>query len=76
MIIGYVWVIFYIFEVIYSKVSYIIYYKNYFSKLYENDINFWIIVMFIFCIFIVIFVFIFKLFDYKKNKSIFIKKYS
>ena len=50
MIIGYVWVIPYTLEAIDSNVSYITNHKKYFSKLYEYDINLWIIAMLIFCI--------------------------
>ncbi|WP_000617994.1 hypothetical protein [Bacillus cereus] len=76
MIIGYVLVIPYTLEAIDSNVSYITQHKKYFSKLYEYDINLWIIAMLIFCIFTAISVFILKLPDYKKNKSTPIKKYS
>lgn len=76
MIIGYVWVIPYTLEAIDSNVSYITNHKKYFSKLYEYDINLWIIAMLIFCIFTAISVLILKLPDYKKNKSTPIKRYS
>ncbi|TXR99377.1 hypothetical protein DN390_13535 [Bacillus sp. SH7-1] len=76
MIIGYVLVIPYTLEAIDSNVSYITHHKKYFSKLYEYDINLWIIAMLIFCIFTAISVLILKLPDYKKNKSTPIKKYS
>ena len=75
MIIGYVWVIPYTLEAMDSNVSYITHHKKYFSKLYEYDINLWIIAMLIFCIFTAISVLILKLPDYKK-KSTHIKKYS
>jgi capsular polysaccharide biosynthesis protein len=74
MIIGYVWVIPHTLEAIDSNVSYITHTKKYFSKLYEYDINLWIIAMLIFCIFTAISVLILKLPDYKKSTHI--KKYS
>ncbi|PEF60438.1 hypothetical protein [Bacillus cereus] len=76
MIIGYVCVIPYILGTIDSNVSYITQDKKYFSKLYDYDINLWIIAMLIFCIFTAISVFIFKLPNYSRGKSTQIKKYS
>ncbi|MCM3201819.1 MULTISPECIES: hypothetical protein [Bacillus] len=76
MIIGYVCVIPYILGTIDSNVSYITQDKKYFSKLYDYDINLWMIAMLIFCIFTAISVFIFKLPNYSRGKSTQIKKYS
>ncbi|PGU00145.1 hypothetical protein [Bacillus cereus] len=76
MIIGYVCVIPYTLGTIDSNVSYITQDKKYFSKLYDYDINLWMIAMLIFCIFTAISVLILKLPDYKKNKSTPIKRYS
>ncbi|HDR7512738.1 hypothetical protein ACQVWH_29475 [Bacillus toyonensis] len=76
MIIGYVCVIPYILGTIDSNISYITQDKKYFSKLYDYDINLWMIAILIFCIFTAISVLILKLPDYKKNKSTPIKKYS
>lgn len=76
MLIGFLWVIPYTLETIDSNVSYITQDKKYFSKLYDYDINLWMIAMLIFCIFTAISVFIFKLPNYSRGKSTHIKKYS
>ncbi|WP_342719984.1 hypothetical protein AAG068_28995 (plasmid) [Bacillus paramycoides] len=76
MIIGSFWVIPYILKTIDSNVSYITQDKKYFSKLYDYDINLWMIAMLIFCIFTAISVLIFKLPNYNRGKSTHIKKYS
>ncbi|SDZ43191.1 hypothetical protein [Bacillus sp. 166amftsu] len=76
ILIGSFWVIPYTLEAIDSNVSHITPGKKYFSKLYEYDINLWMIAILIFCIFSTISVLILKLPDYKKGKSTHIKKYS
>ncbi|WP_144611860.1 hypothetical protein [Bacillus cereus] len=76
MIIGYVCVIPYTLGTIDGNVSYITQDKKYFSKLYNYDINLWMIAMLIFCVFTAISVLIFKLPNYNKGKNTHIKKYS
>ncbi|MGG5758538.1 hypothetical protein ACQ3VF_22550 [Bacillus toyonensis] len=76
MITGFFWVIPYTLESIDSNVSYITRDKKYFSKLYEYDINLWIIAILIFCIFSTISVLILKSPNYNRKKSTHIKKYS
>ncbi|MCC2327040.1 hypothetical protein [Bacillus wiedmannii] len=76
MLIGFLWVIPYTLETIDSNVSYITHDKKYISKLYDYDINLWMIAIFIFCIFTAISVFILKLPNYNRSKSTPIKKYS
>ncbi|MBJ8107950.1 MULTISPECIES: hypothetical protein [Bacillus cereus group] len=76
MLFGSFCVIPYTLEAIDSNVRYITRNKKYFSKLYDYDINLWMIAMVIFCIFSAISVFILKLPNYKKNRSTHIKKYS
>jgi len=75
ILIGSFWVIPYTLEAIDSDVSHITHEKKYFSKLYEYDINLWIIANLIFLIFCLFTLFILKLPDYKKNRSTHIKKY-
>ncbi|WP_243765347.1 hypothetical protein [Bacillus arachidis] len=75
ILIGSFWVIPYTLEAIDSNVSHIIHEKKYFSKLYEYDINLWIIANLIFLIFCLFTLLILKLPDYKKNRSTHIKKY-
>ncbi|WP_018768100.1 hypothetical protein [Bacillus sp. 105MF] len=76
ILIGSFWVIPYTLEAIDSNVSHITRDKKYFSKLYEYDINLWVIANFIFFIFCAITFLISKLPNYKKNRSTHIKKYS
>ncbi|GLV67178.1 hypothetical protein Bmyc01_58470 [Bacillus mycoides] len=76
ILIGSFWVIPYTLEAIDSNVSHITRDKKYFSKLYDYDINLWMIANLIFFIFWAITVFIVKLPNYKKNRSTHIKKYS
>ncbi|PEW84305.1 hypothetical protein CN445_22510 [Bacillus cereus] len=76
MLIGSFWVIPYTLETIDCNVSYITQDKKYFSKLYDYDINLWMIAMLIFCIFTAISVLILKLPNYNRGKSTHIKKYS
>ncbi|PEP05340.1 hypothetical protein [Bacillus wiedmannii] len=76
LIIGYVCVIPYTLGTIDSNVSYITQDKKYFSKLYDYDINLWMIAMLIFCIFTAVSVFIIKLPNYSRGKSTQIKKYN
>ncbi|OOR22548.1 hypothetical protein [Bacillus cereus] len=76
MLIGSFWVIPYTLEAIDSNVSYITRDKKYFSKLYEYDINLWMIAILIFGIFSTISVLILKLPNYNRGKSTHIKKYS
>ncbi|MGG2013930.1 hypothetical protein [Bacillus sp. S10(2024)] len=76
MLIGSFWVIPCTLEAIDSNVSHIPRNKKYFSKLYDYDINLWMIATLISFIFCAITIFIFKLPNYKKNRSTHIKKYS
>ncbi|PQZ46018.1 hypothetical protein CQZ94_29360 [Bacillus sp. MYb209] len=76
MLIGSSWVIPYTLEAIDSNVSYITRDKKYFSKLYDYDINLWMIAILIFGIFSTISVLILKLPNYNRGKSTHIKKYS
>ncbi|MGG0763170.1 hypothetical protein [Bacillus paramycoides] len=73
---GSFWVIPYTLEAIDSNVSHITRDKKYFSKLYDYDINLWMIAILIFSIFCAITVLISKLPNYKKKRSTHIKKYS
>ncbi|MEM5637726.1 hypothetical protein AAHH71_00110 [Bacillus toyonensis] len=70
MITGFFWVIPYTLESIDSNVSYITRDKKYFSKLYEYDINLWIIAILIFCIFSTISVLILKSPNYNRKKAL------
>ncbi|PGU51493.1 hypothetical protein COD70_26850 [Bacillus cereus] len=76
ILIGSSWIIPYTLGAIDSNVSRITRDKKYFSKLYDYDINLWMIANFIFFIFCAITVLICKLPNYKKNRSTHIKKYS